>query len=573
MGNSGNYIFNREGEKKMEQETIDSIEEQIDVWIYDKLDPDIPRNKYMYHCNLAYIDIMIDQKMMFTPYERHFLFSLNYNIHIAYKKLKEEDTFDYTFDYRLYPKAFYMILLGMHYSMLCDIFPMLHSGKAVMDIDGKDIYFNIEELPKRHYKFISDFSMRKYLSYTLQIANGKMEQQNIEDEDIAMKLSDLYMHFWSENMQYDDYEPYTRMDWSGVSFFFILAAMRRFNKLYKKDFDIVSLDSQKMMILMSPTGVSKIRNFVPSKDEELYQQALEDHIYKPRGKGVYPKANIADAPLIKTKDGYIFANSLVILFNESLDTQFLNYLRRCDNKRYLRIKDRIKEREIPLIQEMVKYKFSNVKSVCNFYVRIPTHKKNKRECDLLLVDDNGIAVYLEMKHFYIPHSYCEEKVLDRELTQALEKIPDQLEAISEDWDKIKAKYNLACDLKKIYGIIVSHRYTGVDVEIKPETPIVSSSDLFESIAEAKSLEDIYFGCREIDELYPKIEFIEKELLVNFAGYRFHLYEECLNPLCEILVTATYKKQVEKNIEYTTPTSYKSIEDLAHAYIDQMQETN
>lgn len=549
------------------EERISIIEDEIDRWIYDKLDSNIPRNKYIYHCNLAYIDIMIDQKMLFTPYEHHLLFSLNYNVHIAYNKLEEEDTFDYTFDFNLYPIAFQMIIMGMNYSMLCDIFPLLHSGKAVMNKKGRDIFFEIDNFPKKHYKFINDFSMRKCLSYTLQMANGGLQEKHTDDEDIAMKLADLYMHFWSENMQYDDYEPYTRMDWGGISFFFIVAAMRRFNKLYKKDFDIVSLDSQKMMILMSPKGTSKMRGFVPTKNDELYQQALEDHIYKPQGKGLYPKSNIADAPLIRTKDGYIFANSLVILFNDSAETQFLNYLRRCDNKRYLRIKDKIKEREIPLIQEMIKCKFPSIKTIANFNVKIPMQKKGERECDLLLVDELGVAIYLEIKHFYNPQSYCEKKVLDKELNKALEKIPKQLNAISEDWEKLKKKYNLQCNLNKIYGVIVSHYYTGVDVEIKPETPIVSSSDLFESIAEAKSLKDIYYGCREIDELYPKIDFIQSEFTVNFAGYKFHLYEECLNPICEILVKESFKNQVKKTLTLPGPASYSNLQDLARAYID------
>lgn len=553
----------------MLDEKIDTIENDIDRWIYDKLNSNIPRNKYIYHCNLAYIDIMVDQKMLFTPFEQHYLFSLNYNIHIAYKKLNEEDEFDYRFDYALYPLAYQMIIMGMYYSMLCDVFPLLHSDRAVMEQHGKDIFFKLDVLPKKHYKYISDFSTRKCLSYTLQMANGQLQKKGTGDEDIALKLADLYMHFWSENMQYDDYEPYTRMDWGGISYFFIVAAMRRFNKLYKKDFDIVSLDSQKMMILMSPNGVSEMRGFVPTENDELYRQALEDHIYKPQGKGLYPKAHIADAPLIRTKDGYIFANSLVILFNDSSETQFLNYLRRCDNKRYLRIKDKIKEREIPLIREMIKYKFPQSKSIANFHVKMPLQKKNERECDLLIVDETGVAIYLEIKHFYNPQSCCEEKVLDMELKKALEKIPEQLNAIRSDWDKLKKQYNLQYDLKELYGVIISHRYTGVDVEIKPETPIVSSSALFESIGEAKSLKDIYLGCREIDELYPKIDFIQRELTVNFAGYKFHLNVECLNPMCEIIVKESYKKQINRNLTSSVPTSYSNIRDLAHAYIDIM----
>ena len=548
-------------------EQIDIIESSIDRWLFDKLDVNIPRNKYIYHCNLAYLDIMVDQKMLFTPYERHYLFSLNYNIHIAYKKLIEEDQFDYRFDYQLYPVAFKMILMGMQYSMLCDIFPLLHSDKAEMTKKGSDIFFKIDDLPRKHYKFINDFSMRKCLSYTLQMANGKLVESNVNDDSVAMKLADLYLHFWSENMQNDDYEPYTRMDWGGISFFLIVAAMRRFNMLYKKDFDIAALDSQKMMILMSPNGVPRMRDFVPSKDDGLYKKALEDHIFKPQGKGLYPKASIADAPLIRTKDGYVFANSLVLLFNDSSETQFLNYLRRCDNKRYLRIKDKIKERVIPLIQEMVKYKFPRAKSIANFYVKIPMHEDKERECDLLLIDENGVAIYLEIKHFYNPQSFCEEKVLDKELVKALDKLPKQLDAIRNDWGKLKKQYDLPYDLLKLYGVIVSHYYTGVDVEIRSETPIVNSAILFESIVEAKSLEDIYVSCREIDELYPQIKFIQKELVVDFAGYKFHLYGECLDPMCEILVTQSYKRQVKKDLMSFMPTSYDNIQDLAQAYID------
>lgn len=136
---------------------IEETEEKIDQWIFEALDSSIPRYKYIYHCNLAYIDIMISQKMMFTPYERHYLFSLNYNIHIAYMKLEEEDKFDCAFDHYVYKKAFNMILLGFCYSEICDVYPLLHSNKAVMDMVGKDIYFKIDCLPKKHYKFISEF--------------------------------------------------------------------------------------------------------------------------------------------------------------------------------------------------------------------------------------------------------------------------------------------------------------------------------------------------------------------------------------------------------------------------------
>lgn len=548
--------------------SISDIEEEIDNWIYNMLDSSIPRNEYIYHCNLAYIDIIIDQKLLFTPFEKHYLFSLNYNTHIAHLKLKETERFDYTFNRELYVIAFNMMLRGMQYSMLCDVFPLLHSEKALMKISGNEVTFDFKDIPRKHYKYISDYSIRKALSYTLQIANGKF--QDADDEDIAMKLSELYLDFWNENMMYGDYEPYTRMDWGGINFFYILASMRRFNKLYKKDFNIVSLDSQKMMILFSPDGVTKMREFVPTEDDVLYKLALEDHIYKPIGKCVFPKANIADAPLNRTNDGYFFINPLVVLFNDSAETQFLNYLRRCDNERYLRIKDKIKERAIPLISEMIKYKFPCVKSISNFNIKIPLQKKNKRECDLLLIDTNGVALYIEIKHFYYPQSFCETKRVDNELSKALHKMPDQLEAIKSNWETIKQTYHVDCNLSDLHGVIVSHRYMGFDVEIDDKYPIVSSSTLYESIAEAASLKDVYWGCKEIDEIYPTVNFIKRDLPVHFAGFTFHLEAECLDPLFEIQFIRSYRKQISKNVSSNNPSSFKNIDDLAHAYIDALK---
>lgn len=546
---------------------VSLVEEQIDNWIYERLDASLPRNKYIYHCNLAYIDLVIDQKILFGPFEKHYLFSLDYNTHIAHKKLTEEESFDFSFDQKLYKYAFDMIIRGFQYSMLCDIFPLLHSEKATMIIEGKNISFRVKNLPKKNYKYISDYTMRKALSYTLQMVSGMLQDCN--DESVAMKLADLYMNFWNENMVYDDYEPYTRLDYGGVSFFFILAAMRRFNKLYRGDFDIVSLDSQKMMIILSPHGVAELRGYVPSRNDTLYNMAVEDHIYKPIGKGTFPKLSVADAYLNRTSDGYLFANPLVILSNHSCETQFLNYLRKCDNARYLRIKDKIKERVIPLITEMVKYKFPTVISIPNFYVKIPLQKKKRRECDLLLVDESGVAIYLEIKHFYYPQSFCETKKVDSELSKALGKMSDQLQAIVENWDTIKNTYHITCNLKELYGIIVSHHYTGVDVEIDCNIPIVSASTLYESIAEAQCFEDIYKGCKEIDEIYPSIRFLKEDLPINFAGYTFHLEVEYLNPSVEIQLSRSYREQISKSISSTRPNLYKNVQELAKAYIDEL----
>ncbi len=547
-------------------EDINRIETEIDTWLGKCLDRTIPRYKYIYHCNLAYIDCLVEHKYLFSPFEKHLQFSLNYNTYLAYEYLQEEEEFDCELDFYLYPIAFRMIIDGMFYAKLCDIFPLLHSGKAQMSVEGNDIYFHISNLPRKNYKYINDYIMRKQLSYSLQYASGLLRK--CDDDDIAMKLADIYMHFWNENMFNTDYEPYTAMEWGGISFFFIVAAMRRFNKLYESDFDIVSVGSQKMMIVMSPHGTKEMRSFVPSDDDKLYDMALEDHIYKPIGNLSNPKSNISDTPLIKTKDGYIFTNPFVILFNDSMETQFMNYLRRSDNPRYLRIKDKVKEREIPLIIEMFKCKFPKSQQVSNFEVKIPNERKRKRECDVLIVDENGIGLYIELKHFYNPQSFCEIKVLDKELTAALDKMPKQLEAIRLDWDNIKRKKCLKdYELNKLYGVVVSHRYTGYDVEIKPNIPIVNVSNLYESIIEAKDIEEVYFGCQEIDMIYPEIDFIKRQLGIVYANYVFHVEYECLNPIAETIINQSIKKQAYSEIKFDRPKTYQSIKELAKAYID------
>lgn len=323
------------------------------------------------------------------------------------------------------------------------------------------------------------------------------------------------------------------------------------------------------MIVLSPKGSKKIRDYVPTDNDNLYEMALEDHIYKPVGKGSYPKAQITDAPLNRTKDGYIFANPLIILFNDSLETQFLNYLRRCDNPRYLRIKDKIKERVIPLIQEMMEYKFKSIFTISNFLVKIPNQKKAQRECDLLVIDNQGTAVYLEIKHFYNPQSFCEEKVLDKELTKALNKIPQQLEAIKNDWDKIKIQYGIPYNINEIYGVIVSHRYTGVDVEIRPDTPIINTYSIFQSIVESSHLKEVYLKCKEIDELWPKVYFVKKDMSTYFAGYHFHITLECMDPQCEIIANRLLNQQVAKNIRQGEIKYFDETKEAVRAYVDKM----
>lgn len=553
----------------MTKEEINELEKEIDRYLFDVLDPSIPRNKYIYHCNLVFIDIVIDQKLLFTVSEKDYLFSLSYNTFIAHKKLKEEEEFDFKFDRVLYAYAFKMIVLGMQYSLLCNVFPLVHSGKAHIDVDEFGVMsFEIKNIPRKNYKYISDYTIKKALSYTLQMANGKISE--LKDEQIAMKLAEIYMNFWNENMLFQDFEPYNRLDWGGISFFFILAAMRRFNKIYKNDFDIVKTDSQKMMIILSKKGVDQLRGYVPNSDDDLYKMALEDNIYKPMGKNLYPKLSVSDAPLNKTADGFIFANPLVILFNDSSETRFLNYIRKHDNKRYLRIKDKIKERVIPIITEMIHYKFPEACAIPNFNVLIPGANKNHRECDMLVVDQNGYAIYIEIKHFYYPISCSETNNLDEQLSLALDKVPEQLLAIEKNWEKLKQNYNMTTDLKVLKGVIVSHHFTGYDVRIDANFPIVSVNTLYESIAEAQSIEEIFNGCKEIDTIYPNIKFVSRDISFSFAGKAFRTKLECLDPVFEVQFIHSYRKMVSKNLVVGKQPQFKNVSDLAKAYIEAMK---
>ena len=87
--------------EKMFQE----VEKIIDQWLPQKLNREIPRYKYIYHCQCAFVDMMIDKKLLFNSagsIETQCLFALNYNIHLAYRYLKEDNAFEYR---RIFPDA------------------------------------------------------------------------------------------------------------------------------------------------------------------------------------------------------------------------------------------------------------------------------------------------------------------------------------------------------------------------------------------------------------------------------------------------------------------------------------
>lgn len=548
------------------------IENQVDMFLFELLDTSIPRYKFIYHINLVYIDFVVDQKLWFSTAEKHFLFSLSYNTFLAYKKLPEEEVFEYKFDKELYLYCLDFLIKGLQYSMLCDEFPGTYSGnkRIYINDDLKTISF-IEEREKarKHHEFINKYNLRKALSYTLQTASGKLRDKN--DEDAAYELTKVYYNFWNENMLYDDFEPYTRLDWGGVTHFIIMASMRRFIKLYRVDFNIEIFDSQNMMIIISPNGQNRIIEFTVTKEQQTINQVIEDYTYKPIGNGLFPKSNISDAPVIQTKDGYLLINPIVMLFNESSETRFLNYLRKYDKARYQRIKDKLKERVIPIIEQLIKLKFPNVTVHCNFKLPIPRKKNKTRELDILLVDEStGFALYIEVKHFFNPMSHSEMKSLDKQLQEAINKTSDQAEAIEFNWELIKQRFGVSTDINNIECIILSHQYLGNDTEISSKVPIVNPQILYESLGNSNSIEEFYKSNKEIDEIYNSIDMISSDINFEYAGYNFSLKMEILNPVYESLYLLAYQKNIMKTVDFNLQNNFKTIEEAVEVLFNKIQ---
>lgn len=550
--------------------TFRDIENDIDQWLPKKLNKNIPRYKYIYHCQCAFLDMMIDKKLLFSSVEsveKQCVFALNYNIHLAYRYLKEDETFEYNFDRGMYLYATKMLWEGVVYAKLCDIFPKLYSEKASMVQNGKHISFIYKEIPREKNHLMDYYLFRKPLSYLLQNACGVTKKMDESYRQIL--LSDLYNHYWGENLWNNDYEPYTAIEGGGIRNYFSITALKRFMLLYDNDFDIKRLRLSQIQILFSKEGTKKIKSFIPTENDEYYQAALEDCVYKPLGKGDFPKANIADAPIIRTNNGCTFTNPLVILFNNSLDTQFLNYLRRHDNSRFLIIKDRIKERCIPQVQLLLNRKINGIKDITNFEVRIPGKDKQKRELDYLVVDSGCVGLYIEFKHFYIPESAGETKVLDVEFNKAMGKMSAQLEAIQKSWDKLSQEYKLPTEIKELHGMIVSYMYTGMDVPFNDNYPLVNMSILSNAIEHSNSLHNIYEYCRTVEKVYRGVPTIIRKNKVYYAGYEFEVQDVALSPKFEekinyMLNEQIYHKLINNNMLYYVPymaIDYNDILDM------------
>lgn len=95
----------------MRKEQIDynELEKLVDAWIPQLLNKEIPRYSFIFHCNCAYVDAVIETGSFFSSSEsteRHLVFALNYLTHLAYKYLQEEDIFIYEVDNLLYGYAY-----------------------------------------------------------------------------------------------------------------------------------------------------------------------------------------------------------------------------------------------------------------------------------------------------------------------------------------------------------------------------------------------------------------------------------------------------------------------------------
>lgn len=526
------------------EKSFQDVEKDIDQWLPKKLNKNIPRFKYIYHCQCAFLDIMIGKKLFFSSaefIEKQCLFALNYNIHLAYRYLKEDEAFEYSFDCNLYAYATQMLWESLIYAKLCDIFPRLYSDKAYMIQNGKHISFIYKDIPRGKISLMNYYLFRKPLSYLLQNACGITG--NMDETSRVLFLSSMYNHYWGENLWNNDYEPYTAIEGGGIRDYFLFTAIRRFMLLYDNDFDMNRLRMSQVQILFSSAGTKNIREFIPTENEEYYKIAFEDCLYKPLGEGDFPKANIADAPMIRTNNGCCFTNPLVILFNNSLDTQFLNYLRRHDKLRFSVIKDKIKERCIPQIQFLLKEKIPNLNDVSNFEVKIPGKGKNKRELDYLVVDSDNVALYIEFKHFYIPESIGEVNTLDKEFAKAMKKMPDQLSAIQKSWDKLSIDYALPTEIKELHGIIVSYMHTGWDVDFNDKYPLVNMSILANAIKHNNSLSSIYEYCSNVEKVYKNVPVVVRKNKYCYASYYFEIEEVALDPEFETKINHMLKEQI------------------------------
>lgn len=279
----------------MNKSRIESIESYIDSYIYNSIPKDLPRYAYVYHLQMAFTDFAVDHGAIFGPFEKHYSFSLSANTYWAYKKLEEEDNFEFEYDQKLHFIAINNILLGYQYSILCEIFPKLHNGLAELKETSTNHFEIIEqELSREHFIFMHEYSKRNMLSYILQMLCGK--NTAMDKEDRAYNLLEHYGSYWSEQLNSSDFKDYSRLEWGGVAIYFTLAALRRYISLYDNDFNIEKYHPSNLVVKLSEKWKDYLPDFLNTSIEST-NRILDDFIYKEHGYGYYPKCLITDAPI------------------------------------------------------------------------------------------------------------------------------------------------------------------------------------------------------------------------------------------------------------------------------------
>lgn len=500
------------------KEEVIKLEEEVDRFIIDEVDESYPRYKYIYHLNLAHIDIILDSKLNGTHLEKYIHLSLNANIHWAYIKLKEEKKIDYKIDENMYKECFINIINGIFYSFLCNEFPKVNSGYGKIIKQKEDKYrFETTYFKREDMEFISDRQHRTSLNAIL----NKVCENEEDFMDIDFKLSKYYLNYQEQQFRYNDFKDFTLKDWGGVNLFITISAMRRWVKMYEKKFRMEDIKPANAMIVMSQKSIQEISNQIGAKQKDV-KKIIKTLTYKPLGKGLYPKANICDTPIILTKDNNLIINPFIDLFHFP-DNKYLNYLRRQNKKEYCRLKTDMTERHVPFIVDLLKKKYEDIKVITNVNIKIKNSRKNKREVDLILIDEKtGTCVYFEIKNFYEPVSFCECKSLDKELSKALKKLDDQIRDIEYNWDNLKKVHNINCDINRIEGFILSYNYLGTSVEINEKYKILNNSLFYEALINSSNIEELIKECKDVDTVLTQTIVDKDNITFEFANKVFSI---------------------------------------------------
>ena len=138
--------------------------------------------------------------------------------------------------------------------------------------------------------------------------------------------------------------------------------------------------------------------------------------------------------------------------------------------------------------------------------------------------------------------------MDRELEEAQRKMKDQLYAIKENSEEVKYLLKSGCKINKIDGIIVSYLYTGTDVAISDEYPIISLLTVKEAIRNATSINEIYGLCQKSEQKYACVPLVKKTVIREYAKMKFQITKKVFDPVFEKKANERIFDHVAKSID-------------------------